>query len=263
MMATFTPPSPLHESGDVVLVVDDDPQIVRLVRAYLEQAGFAVRTAADGEDALHQIRTERPALVVLDLMLPRRDGLEVTRIVRGDPTLAATPILMLTARVEDIDRIVGLELGADDYVTKPFHPREVVARVKAILRRTGSSTSGVLAAPPPPPLALHGIRLDAGAHSVTCDGQPVALTPSEFTVLHLLMRNPGRAFTRTQIIEEGLGHDYEGLERTVDSHIRNLRRKLEVDPHRPHRIETVFGVGYRFAPPPTHTAAEPPMEPER
>lgn len=225
-----------------ILVVDDDPQIVRLVRSYLEQAGYVVVTAADGEAALHTLRAERPDLVVLDLMLPKRDGLEVTRLARRDPALADIPILMLTARVDDVDRIVGLELGADDYVAKPFNPREVVARVKAILRRAQGAVS-----PAEPPISLHGVMLDAGGHSVTAGGQSIPLTPSEFDVLHLLMRHPGRAFSRGQIIQDALGSDSESLERTVDSHIKNLRRKIEVDPRRPTLIQTVFGVGYRFA----------------
>ena len=236
----------LHVSGfwmmSTVLVVDDDPQIVRLVRTYLEQAGFVVATAADGEDALHQIRSARPDLLVLDLMLPGRDGLDVTRAVRRDPGLATLPILMLTARVEDIDRIIGLELGADDYVTKPFNPREIVARVKAILRRTQAEETLKL-----PTLTVRSLTLDPGAHTVSRDGQTIDLTPSEFDVLYLLMRHPGRAFTRAQLIDEALGRDYEGLERTVDSHIKNLRRKLEADPGHPSLIETVFGVGYRLA----------------
>lgn len=225
-----------------ILVVDDDPQIVRLVRRYLEDAGFRVTTAADGESALHQMRVQAPDLVVLDLMLPRRDGLEVTRIVRSDESLSQTPILMLTARVEDVDRIVGLELGADDYVTKPFNPREIVARVKAILRRARPEASAA-----PAPMHLHGVTLDPASHTVEVEGNAVALTPSEFDVLHLLMRNTGRAFTRGQIVAEALGSDYEGLERTVDSHIKNLRRKLEADTGRRPLIETVYGVGYRIS----------------
>ena len=228
-----------------ILVVDDDPQIVRLVRSYLEKDGFSVLTAGDGDAALHLLRAEHPDLVVLDLMLPRRDGLEVTRIVRADPTLAATPILMLTARVEEIDRIVGLELGADDYVTKPFNPREITARVKAILRRAHAADAPFHLTPP---LSLHGITLDPTAHSVARDGELLTLTRSEFDVLHLLMAAPGRAFTRSQILADALGEESESLERTVDSHIKNLRRKVEADPRRPVLIETVFGVGYRFAP---------------
>ncbi|MCC6165875.1 MAG: response regulator transcription factor [Caldilineaceae bacterium] len=226
-----------------ILVVDDDPQIVRLVRSYLEQAGLQVDTVSHGDDVLPALRSRRPDLVVLDLMLPGKDGLEITRLLRADPALAALPILMLTARVDDIDRILGLELGADDYVTKPFNPREVVARVKAILRRTQAVEPAVAAAP----LVAGEITLDPAAHQVTVQGCPLPLTPSEFAILHLLMRHPGRAFTRTQIVEQALGYEYAGLERTVDSHIKNLRRKLEPDPSRPRWIETVFGVGYRFA----------------
>ncbi len=230
------------EPRQTILVVDDDAHIVRLLRSYLEQAGFAVETVFDGDAALQAVRTVRPALVVLDVMLPKRDGLAVTRSLRADPDLASTPILMLTARVEDVDRIVGLEMGADDYVTKPFNPREVTARIKAILRRTQASP-----APAAQRIQAGAVVLDPAAHTVAKAGQPVDLTPSEFDILHLLMRNPGRAFSRTQIIEEGLGYEYAGLERTVDSHNKNLRRKLEDDPRHPTLLETVFGIGYRLA----------------
>ena len=223
-----------------ILVVDDDREIVRLLRAYLEQNGFEVLTAYDGERALHILRRERPDLVVLDLMLPDRDGWEVTRIVRSDPNLAATPIIMLTARVEDHDKIVGLELGADDYVTKPFNPREVVARVLAVLRRAQGE-------PAAPRLIRAGpVTIDLDAHQVQVGGRPVSLTPSEFGLLQALAEQPGYALTRLQLIEKGLGYDYEGLERTVDSHIKNLRRKLEEAGASPDLIETVFGVGYRL-----------------
>lgn len=224
-----------------VLVVDDDPQIVRLVRTYMEQAGFHVTTASDGEEALHAIRANRPDIVILDLMLPGRDGLSVTQTIRADGELASLPILMLTARVDDIDRILGLELGADDYVTKPFHPREVVARVKAILRR-----SQQVAASPLRPLQVGEIRLDPDAHSVIAANQFVQLTPSEFAILHLFLRTPGHVFSRAQIIEEALGYDYEGLDRAVDSHIKNLRRKLDHTGQRSIELETVFGLGYRM-----------------
>ena len=223
-----------------ILVVDDDREIVRLLRAYLEQNGFQVLTAYDGERALHALRAERPDLVVLDLMLPDRDGWDVTRIVRGDPSLASTPILMLTARVEDHDKIAGLELGADDYVTKPFNPREVVARVRALLRRAQGE-------PALPRLLQAGnVTLDLDAHQVQVAGRPVSLTPSEFGLLQSLAELPGHALTRSQLIEKGLGYNYEGLERTVDSHIKNLRRKLEEAGASPDIIETVFGVGYRL-----------------
>ncbi len=226
-----------------ILVVDDDMQIIRLVRSYLEQAGFRVATAGDGNTALAAIRSEQPDLVVLDLMLPGRDGLSITQHMRSDPKLSSIPILMLTARVDDIDRILGLEMGADDYVTKPFNPREVVARVKAILRRSqqSSTLSG-----DSQPVRVDDIMLDPTAHTVSKAGHLVPLTPSEFDILHLLMRNPGRAFSRTEIIEEALGYEYAGLERTVDSHIKNLRRKLDDDSRSTTLLETVFGVGYRL-----------------
>jgi len=223
-----------------ILVVDDDKEIVRLMRAYLEQAGYQVFVAYDGEMALHTIRSERPDLVVLDLMLPGRDGWDITRIVRSDPTLAGIPIIMLTARVEDTDRILGLELGADDYVTKPFNPREVVARARAVLRRT----AGELARPKV--LQIGRLLMDLDRHEVQVDGRPVELTPTEFQLLQVLMENPGHAFTRSELIEKGLGYTYEGLERTVDSHIKNLRRKIEPDPKKPVYIQTVYGVGYRL-----------------
>lgn len=224
-----------------ILVVDDDPQIVRLVRSYLEQAGFRVVTAEDGEIALHIIRASRPDLVILDLMLPGRDGLSLTQLIRSDPALATLPILMLTARVDDLDRILGLELGADDYVTKPFQPREVVARVKAILRRSQNA-----APPAAPPIHIGKIELDPDAHTVTVADQPMPLTPSEFAILHLFLRTPDHLFARNQIIEDALGYDYEGLDRAVDSHIKNLRRKLEQTGQQSIQLETVFGLGYRL-----------------
>ena len=223
-----------------ILVVDDDKEIVRLVRAYLEQAGYEVLSAYNGESALHAIRSERPDLVVLDLMLPGRDGWDITRIVRGDSTVSEMPIIILTARVEDTDRIVGLELGADDYVTKPFNPREVVARTRAVLRRTSGGASQ------PRVLQLGRLLMDLDRHEVQVDGRLMALTPTEFELLRVLMESPGHAFTRSELIEQGLGYTYEGLERTVDSHIKNLRRKLEVDPKDPCYILTVYGVGYRL-----------------
>jgi len=223
-----------------ILVVDDDPQIVRLLRAYLEQAGFEVVVAYDGEMALHAVRRERPDLVVLDLMLPNRDGWEVTRLVRGDPGLASTPIVMLTARVEDTDKIVGLELGADDYVTKPFNPQVVVARVRAVLRRA-------MAEPiQPRQLQVGRLCMDLDRHEVSVADGAVDLTATEFEFLRALMEHPGHAFTRLELIECALGYEYEGLERTVDSHIKNLRRKIEPDPRKPTYIETVYGVGYRL-----------------
>jgi two-component system alkaline phosphatase synthesis response regulator PhoP len=228
-----------------ILVVDDDKGIVRLVAAYLKQAGFLVLTAYDGETALHAIRRERPDLVVLDLMLPDRDGWDITRIIRGDSALASTPIIMLTARVEDTDKIVGLELGADDYVTKPFNPREVVARVRSVLRRSQSEGRQIQ----PRVFQLGSLMMDLGRHEVMMDGQPVELTPTEFDLLRTLMENPGYAFTRIELIEQGLGYEYVGMERTLDSHVKNLRKKIEPDPRQPTYIQTVYGVGYRLVGP--------------
>src|SRR5512135_2941828 len=221
-----------------ILVVDDDRQIVRLVQAYLQQAGFSVMTAYDGEEALHFIRRERPDLVVLDLMLPKRDGPEITRIVRADETLMSIPILMLTARAEDTDKILGLELGADDYLTKPFNPQEVVARVRAILRRAGGALK------PAPIIQVRGLRIDLERHTATLDDRSLDLTPTEFDILRTLMQNPDRVFTRGELIEQALGYSYEALERTIDSHIKNLRKKIETDPARPQYLITVVGVGY-------------------
>lgn len=225
-----------------ILVVDDDKQIARLIRSYLEQAGYHVLVAHDGETALHALRRESPDLVVLDLMLPDRDGWDVTRTVRSDPTLAATPIIMVTARVEDTDRIVGLELGADDYVSKPFNPRELVSRVRAVLRRTAGQPAFTS-----PVLEIGPLRLDPDKHEARLDGQPLDLTPTEFDLLRTLMVSPGHAFTRAELIEQALGFTYDGLDRTVDSHIKNLRRKIEADPANPVYIQTVYGIGYRFA----------------
>lgn len=225
-----------------ILVVDDDKEIVRLVRAYLEQSGYNVLMAHDGDTALHTIRREKPDLVVLDLMLPDHDGWEITRIVRSDTGLSQTPIIMLTARVEDTDKIVGLELGADDYITKPFNPREVVARVKSVLRRTQAADT-VNARPI---LQVAEVLMDLNRHEVMLRGTPIELTSTEFNLLKLMLQNPGYAFTRLELIEQALGYEYDGLERTLDSHIKNLRRKIEPDFKKPIYIQTVYGVGYRL-----------------
>jgi len=226
-----------------ILIVDDDRQIVRLLRAYMEKDGYRVLVAHDGAAALQLVRSERPDLMLLDLMLPDRDGWEITRLVRGDPDLAATPIIMLTARVEDQDKIVGLEMGADDYVTKPFNPREIMARVRAVLRRAqGKPVSAkVIEAGP--------LRVDVERHQALVNGQPLDLTPTEFGLLQALTEHPGRALTRLELIEKGLGYSYEGLDRTVDSHIKNLRHKLDEQGGTgfgSELVETVFGVGYRL-----------------
>ncbi len=222
-----------------ILVVDDDREIVRLTRAYLEQSGYQVLVAYDGETALHILRRESPDLVILDLMLPDRNGFDVTRTVRRDASLAAMPIIMLTARVDDQDKIVGLELGADDYVTKPFNPSELMARIRAVLRRAQGETT------PPKIVRAGDLVIDADSYRVEVQDQQVHLTPTEFGLLRALAENPGHTLTRLELIEKGLGYSYEGLERTVDSHIKNLRKKLE-EGGATDLIETVFGVGYRL-----------------
>jgi two-component system alkaline phosphatase synthesis response regulator PhoP len=222
----------------LILVVDDDREVVRLMRAYLEQAGYDVLAAYDGETAIHILRSERPDLLLLDLMLPDRDGFDITRLVRGDATLAHIPIIMLTARVDDTDKIIGLEIGADDYVTKPYNPREVVARVRARLR----SQEAVQ----PRSLRVGGLDMDVERREVLVAGESVDLTPTEFNLLRVLMQQAGYVFTRAELIRKGLGIDYEGLDRTLDSHIRNLRHKIEPDSRHPTYIQTVYGVGYRL-----------------
>lgn len=225
-----------------ILVVDDDRSIVKVVRSYLEQAGFAVRVAYDGESALHQLRSEKPDLLVLDLMLPDRDGWEITRIIRSDPNLGAMPIIMLTARVEDTDKIVGLELGADDYITKPFNTREIVARVRALLRRASFSQNI-----PSQQLRIGSLVVDPDQRLVTVDERNIDLTRTEFTLLHILMANPGHTFTRDELLEKSMGYAYEGMGRTLDTHISNLRKKIEPDPSAPIYVQTVYGIGYRMA----------------
>ena len=222
---------------NTVLVVDDEKQIVILLRAYLEEAGYRVVTAPDGRQALYVARHERPDLVILDLMMPQMDGWEFTRRFRQE---SDAPIIMLTARVEDLDKILGLELGADDYITKPFSPREVVARVRAVLRRS-------LQTPAPRGVLRAGdLVLDIENHTVTRAGRDLDLTPTEFSLLAALMRRPGRVMSRLGLLESAQGGAYEGYERTVDVHIKNLRRKIEPDPKNPRYIVTVFGVGYKF-----------------
>ncbi len=224
-----------------ILIVDDDREIARLLRSYLQRERYAVSVAYDGETALQVLRRESPQLMLLDLMLPDRDGWEVTRTVRGDEKLANTLIIMLTARVEDTDKIIGLELGADDYVTKPFNPREVVARVRALLRRTQRAT------PPVTALVVGDLRMDVERRDVQVRDTAVELTPTEFSLLQTLMESPGYVFTRTELLDRALGYDYDGVDRMLDSHIKNLRRKLEVDSRKPQLVQTVYGVGYRLA----------------
>src|SRR5450759_2919562 len=225
-----------------ILVVDDEWKITTVLKGYLEQAGFRVLTAGDGQMALTTFRHAKPDLVILDLMLPGIDGLDVCRALRRDSSL---PIIMLTARAEEADRLIGLELGADDYVVKPFSPREVVLRVRAILRRV----EGEIAASEV--LQAGGIILDLAAHQATVAGRPVELTPMEFELLAVLVRSPGRTFARAQLLQQIQDSPLEGFDRTVDVHIRNIRAKIEPDPKNPRYIHTVYGIGYKLAEP-TH-----------
>lgn len=219
-----------------ILVVDDEAKIVELVRLYLEKDGYQVVEAVDGKSALQQARREKPDLVVLDLNLPEIDGLEVCRQLRAESNV---PIIMLTARVEDVDRIVGLELGADDYIPKPFSPREVVARVHAVLRRAAPT-------PTPDKRTFGELTVDPTRHEARLGSQELSLTPTEFKLLEVISRQPGRVFTRLQLVDEVLGEAYEGYDRSIDAHIKNLRHKIEADPQQPRYILTVYGVGYKF-----------------
>jgi DNA-binding response OmpR family regulator len=228
-------------AGVTILVVDDEPKIVKTVRAYLETAGFRVVTAGDGQTALTVFRHEKPGLVVLDLGLPRMEGLDVARALRRESNI---PIIMLTARVDEADRLVGLELGADDYVPKPFSPRELVARVRAVLRRAGPEREVA-----PPPIVAGDLSIDQERRLVTVAGRAVELTPTEFDLLVVLVSHPGRVFSRMELLDRVQGDAFEGYDRTVDAHIKNLRQKIEPDPKQPRYLLTVFGVGYRFVEP--------------
>jgi two-component system alkaline phosphatase synthesis response regulator PhoP len=222
---------------ELILVVDDEPKVVRLARDYLEKNGFQVISASDGVSALAMARRAHPDLVVLDLMLPGMDGREVCRILRNESDV---PILMLTALAEESDQVVGLELGADDYINKPFSPRALVARVRAVLRRAQGKVK------PPAILRSRGLEIDIQRYSVTLDGAPLHLTPNEFKLLAILVRHAGQTLSREQLLDEMHGAAFNSIDRSVDSHIKNLRRKLEADPSRPPFIETVYGIGYRF-----------------
>ncbi|MHB0857811.1 MAG: response regulator transcription factor [Anaerolineae bacterium] len=224
--------------NETILVVDDEAQIVRVLRGYLEKAGYKVLGAYDGAEALRIARQERPDLIVLDLMLPGMDGLDVCRALQRESTV---PVIMLTARVEETDKLIGLELGADDYVTKPFSPREVVARVRTVLRRVHP-----LDAHEEIPLELGVLRLDTGRRVLFVGERRVDLTPSEFEILRAMIAAPGRVFSRAQLLEATQGTAYEGYERTIDTHIKNLRQKIEIDPRNPEFLLTVHGVGYRM-----------------
>jgi two-component system alkaline phosphatase synthesis response regulator PhoP len=223
-----------------VLVVDDEPRIVQLARDYLEHAGFAVLAAGDGRTALQLARSRHPDLVVLDLGLPGLDGLDVTRALRADGNL---PIVMLTARDDELDKLLGLELGADDYLTKPFSPRELVARVRAVLRRAER------AAEPADRIVAGELVLDVPRLQGSVAGRSIELTPSEFAILATMARQPGRVFTRSQLLDSVRGDAFESYERAIDAHVKNIRRKIEPDPRQPRYLLTVYGVGYRVAEP--------------
>ena len=220
-----------------ILIVEDEIELVKILRSYLEAAGYTVVTASRGDQGLALWEKQHPDLVLLDLNLPGMDGLDVARSIRRKDE---TPIIMVTARVEETDRLIGLELGADDYLTKPYSPREVVARVRAVLRRAGSARTTTAV------LRLSDLTIDLEAHLVERNGARIELTPTEFNLLAAMADQPGRVFNRLQLLEAVQGTAYEGYERTIDAHIKNLRAKLEVDPKEPRYIETVFGVGYRM-----------------
>ena len=222
---------------ELVLVIEDEAKIAKLARDYLERAGFRVLTAADGTVGLTTARHERPDMVVLDLNLPGMDGLDVCRALRRDSDV---PIIMLTARVDETDRLIGLELGADDYITKPFSPRELVARVRTVLRRTHGAVreSGMVRAA--------DLEIDLRGHRVIRAGEVIRLSRTEFNLLATLAQNEGQTFTRSQLLDKLHGVAFEGYERSIDAHIKNLRRKLEVDPANPRYIVTIYGIGYQF-----------------
>ncbi|MEG0831211.1 MAG: response regulator transcription factor [Acidaminococcaceae bacterium] len=227
-----------------VLLVDDEENIRMLVRFNLEKAGYAVVEAADGVTALDAVRTEAPNLVLLDLMLPGLDGLEVCRLLKSKPQTAGLPIIMLTAKSEEIDRVLGLELGADDYLTKPFGQRELVARVKAVLRRSQGADKTC-----DHEVVFGELRLNRQQYAAYLGEEQLALTPKEFELLKLLTENPGQAFSREQLLTQLWGYEYYGDTRTVDVHVRHLRAKLERIPHIAQALATVRGIGYRFVPP--------------
>jgi DNA-binding response OmpR family regulator len=221
-----------------ILVVDDKANVRTLVREYLTAEGFRVVTAENGQTALYTARQDKPDLILLDIMMPEMDGFAFIRAFRKE---SDTPVILLTAKLEESDKVIGLELGADDYITKPFGMRELVARIHTVMRRTGQIPH------PSSRLQIGEILLDRETHSVTVGDRAVHLTPSEFDLLALLMDAPGRVFSRLDLLEDLQGTSFEGVARTIDVHIRNLRTKIESDPANPRYIETVFGIGYRFA----------------
>lgn len=222
---------------EVILVVEDEPKMMKLARDYLEQSNYRVVTAADGRTALAVFREERPNLVVLDLNLPGMDGLDVCRALRRESDV---PIIMLTARVEEMDRLIGLELGADDYITKPFSPRELVARIRAVLRRVQGDVYQ------PGLLRSGDLEIDLPGYRVSRNGEQLSLSRTEFNLLAVLAQHPGQTLSRAQLLNQLHGIAYDGFDRSIDAHIKNLRRKLEPDPADPQYILTVYGVGYKF-----------------
>lgn len=227
-----------------ILIVEDDKEIARVLRAYLEQADFQVHVAHNGQSAIALLANENLDLVILDLMLPDKDGLDITRSIRSQPRLSHLYILMLTARVEDADKILGLEMGADDYVTKPFNPREIVARVRAVFRRQEENNHSSDAL-----LTYEALVVDPLRRVVSVDRRVVDLTPMEFYLLVTLLHRPGIPISRNDLIQNRPGYDYESMERTLDSHIRNLRKKIEPNPKEPTYVQTVYGIGYRLGNP--------------
>jgi DNA-binding response OmpR family regulator len=225
-----------------ILIAEDDPKQANLIRVYLERDGHSVLVVGDGIRAVEQARTRRPDLLILDVLLPGMDGLDVCRIVRAE---SQTPILLVTARSTEEDKLLGLDLGADDYVTKPFSPRELAARVRALLRRTGAVASEAVGV-----RTIGDLEIDVARFEVRVAGTTVPLTAKEFGILEVLAAEPGRVFTRAQIIDRAFGFDHFVLERTVDAHVMNLRRKIEPDPADPRYVQTVYGRGYRLAEPP-------------
>jgi two-component system alkaline phosphatase synthesis response regulator PhoP len=223
-----------------ILIIEDEPELVRVLSSYLEQARFSVLSSLRGDTGLTTWEDKHPDLVILDLNLPGMDGLDVARHIRQEE-MQRTPIIMLTARADETDQLIGLELGADDYIPKPFSPRIVVARVNALLRRSNPFSL------PNQPLRIADLEIDPFAHRLTRAGQVIDLTPTEFSLLVTLAGQPGRVFSRLQLLEASQGVAFEGYERTIDAHIKNLRAKLEPNSKKPKYIETVFGVGYRFA----------------
>ncbi|MFK7804512.1 MAG: response regulator [Anaerolineae bacterium] len=224
--------------NEQILIVDDEPKIIKLARDYLEKSGYKVLTSGNGREALTIFRQENPAMVVLDLNLPEIDGLDVCRIIRKESNV---PIIMLTARAEETDQLIGLELGADDYITKPFSPRALVARIRAVLRRAGGDLTQSHV------LKISDLEIDKRGYSVLRDGESISLSRTEFNLLLLFAESPGQAFTRAQILNQLHGFAYDGYDRSIDAHIKNVRRKLEPNPAEPRYILTVYGIGYKFS----------------